>query len=119
MKNETALKAGPFALCLSLLLTTLPMRADNRHDHQSLKPLLPIVRIYLDLNLCANVFYKYKKNNTLGNFFLYQAVELKDTASERGWSVDDFSTAMVLVYRSVNSLIYYQLDSALPEPLTS
>jgi predicted ATPase len=45
-----------------------------------------------------------------------------------GFAENDFSTTnsfnledafISLVYRSVNSLIYYQLDSALPEPLTS
>ena len=86
-------------LIATLLLVSLsPWSSAEDYDFQNAEPLLPLVRNYLNLNLCANVAYNYDFNRGLGERYQEAAVKLQEGAITSGWSSDDFAAAMVLAF---------------------
>jgi len=87
------------AITLTFLLLILsPCIFAEEYNFQGAKSLLPLVRNYLNLNLCANVAYNYDLNMSLGERYQKAAGKLQDEAIAAGWSSDDFAAAMVLAF---------------------
>ncbi len=75
------------------------------------KRLLPLVRTYLDLQLCANVADTYDNNQSLWDQYTLRAEALKKYSESLGWTSTDFASAMVIAFEEKEHLEVKESDT--------
>jgi hypothetical protein len=81
-------------------LLTTPFISAKDGELSADKRLVSAATTFIDLHLCANVAWEYESNSQLNEHFREMAFKLQDLIAAMGWTEEEFSTAIVLVYEA-------------------
>ena len=114
MRLKRTITFGLLGPGLSVLLAVSDAQSEIS-DRQRVQPLLPMMRIYLNLNICASVAHANNDTDQLQQLYGGEAVRLQADALSGGWSDEDLAVAMTDVVEEKSALRPLVRDDDTPE----